>query len=48
MNKYNKQMDEEISDKLNKFDANFKSAISSLATAVQELQETVDALESKQ
>ena len=48
LNKYNKQMDEEISDKLNKFDANFKSAISSLATAVQELQETVDALESKQ
>lgn len=47
LNKYNAEMREEISDNLKKFDHSFSTAVSTLGSAVVELQETIDELVTK-
>ena len=47
LNKYNAEMREEISDNLKKFDHSFSTAVTTLGSAVVELQETIDELVTK-
>ena len=47
LNKYNAEMREGISDNLKKFDHSFSTAVSTLGSAVVELQETIDELVTK-